>query len=261
MRPFHTQEPRMSTDIARRSLVRLALPALVAVATALPVMAQAQRLTGSGRVATETRTLPAFQGVALSGSMDLIVRQGGTQAVQVQADDNLMPYLETEVTGSGADAKLQVRWKRGVSIYNSSATRISVTVPKLTSLAASGSGDMTVEPFETPSLVVSVSGSSDTRLQKLVTAELQISISGSGDVDGAGSATRLRIDVAGSGDVKLRDMKSDDVKISIAGSGDASVHADKSLEVRIAGSGDVVYTGNAATVNAKVAGSGSVNKR
>jgi hypothetical protein len=61
--------------------------------------------------------------------------------------------------------------------------------------------------------------------------------------------------------VKLREMKSDEVSVNIAGSGDASVHADKVLEVRIAGSGDVVYTGNAATVNAKVAGSGSVNKR
>ncbi len=251
----------MRIDTARRSLIRLALPALVGVAVGLPMAAQAERVSGSGRMATETRSLPAFQGVALSGSMDLVVRQGGTQVVEVQVDDNLLPYLETEVTGSGADARLQVRWKRGMSIYNSSTARVSVTVPRLTSLSASGSGDMTVEPFETPALAIRVSGSSDTRLQKLTTADLQISISGSGDVDGAGSATRLKIDVAGSGDVKLREMKSDEVKISIAGSGDASVHAEKSLEVRIAGSGDVVYTGNAATVNAKVAGSGSVNKR
>jgi hypothetical protein len=251
----------MSTESARRSLVRLALPALIAAVAAVPLAAQAERITGSGRTVTETRTLPPFQGVALAGSMDLVVRQGGTQVVEVQVDDNLLPYLETEVTGSGADAKLQVRWKRGVNIYNRGTSRINVTVPKLTTLAASGSGDMTVEPFETPSLAIRVSGSSDTVLRKLVTADLQISISGSGDVDGAGSATKLKINVSGSGDVKLREMKSDEVSVTIAGSGDASVHADKSLEVRIAGSGDVTYTGNAATVSAKVAGSGSVNKR
>jgi hypothetical protein len=218
-------------------------------------------VSGSGRTTTEQRSLPPFQGVALSGSMDLVVRQGGTQQVEVTVDDNLLPYLETEVTGSGADARLQVRWKRGMSIYTKTDARIHVTVPRLTSLAASGSGDMTVEPFETPSLSIQISGSSDTRLQKLTTADLQISISGSGDVEGAGSATRLKVGIAGSGDVKLREMKSDEVSVNIAGSGDASVHADKALEVRIAGSGDVVYTGNAATVNAKVAGSGSVNKR
>ncbi len=251
----------MTTTAARRSFLHLTLPAVLGAALLLPLAAQAERVTGSGRTATEARTLPPFQGVALSGSMDLVVRQGATQSVELQVDDNLLPFLETEVVGSGDDAKLQVRWKRGLSIYNARTAKVSVTVPKLTSLAASGSGDMTVEPFETPSLSIRVSGSSDTRLQKLTTAELDISISGSGDVDGAGTATKLKIGVSGSGDVKLGAMKSDDVQISIAGSGDASVHADKALQVRIAGSGDVTYTGNAATVNAKVAGSGSVNKR
>ena len=253
--------PARSAHPSRRALLRLSAPLLLATLVALPPAAQAQRITGSGRVVSEMRTLPPFQGVALSGSMDLVVRQGATQAVQVEIDDNLLPFLETEVSGSGDNATLQVRWKRGLSTYNLTTAKISVIVPRLTSLSASGSGDMTVEPFETPSLSIRVSGSSDTRLQKLTTAQLQIAISGSGDVDGAGSATKLRIDVSGSGDVKLRDMKSDDVQISIAGSGDASVHAEKSLDVRIAGSGDVTYTGNAATVNAKVAGSGSVNKR
>ena len=253
--------PVQVSSARRRSLVRLAAPALLAAAGLLPLAAQAERVSGSGRTITEQRSLPPFQGVALSGSMDLVVRQGSTQQVEVTVDDNLLPFLETEVTGSGADARLQVRWKRGMSIYTKTDARIHVTVPRLTSLAASGSGDMTVEPFETPSLSISISGSSDTRLQKLTTAALQISISGSGDVEGAGSATRLKIGIAGSGDVKLREMKSDEVSVNIAGSGDAGVHADKALEVRIAGSGDVVYTGNAATVNAKVAGSGSVNKR
>lgn len=246
---------------SRRAVLRLSAPLLLATLAALPPAAQAQQVTGSGRTATEMRTLAPFQAVALSGSMDLVVRQGATQAVQVEVDDNLLPFLETEVSGSGDNATLQVRWKRGLSIHKATTAQVRVTVPRLTALSASGSGDMTVEPFETPSLSIRVSGSSDTRLQKLTTGQLQIAISGSGDVDGAGSATKLRIDVSGSGDVKLRDLKSDDVQISIAGSGDASVHAEKSLEVRIAGSGDVTYTGNAATVNAKVAGSGSVNKR
>lgn len=250
--PFHN---------ALRHGMRLITPLLLAAAALLPLTARAERIVGSGQVTTQVRELPPFQGVSLSGSMDLVVRQGNTQLVEVKVDDNLQAYLETEVRGSGADARLQVRWKRGTSISTRSSTVVHVTVPRLTSLAASGSGDMTVEPFETPALNISISGSSDTRLQRLTTADLQITIAGSGDVLGAGSATRLKIDIAGSGDVRLGEMKSEDVAISIAGSGDASVHADKALQVRIAGSGDVTYTGNAANVSSRVAGSGSVNKR
>jgi hypothetical protein len=251
----------MTLAPTRRTLLRTGLPVLLGAVALLPLAAQAQRLSGSGRVVSEARNLPAFQGVSLAGAMDLVVRQGATQAVEVQADDNLLPYLETEVSGSGADARLQVRWKRGASVYNASSVRVNVTVPVLTSLSAAGSGDMLVEPFETPRLSISISGSSDTRLRQLTAGELLVSISGSGDVVGAGKAGQVKISVAGSGDVQLRELKADDVSVTIAGSGDASVHADKSLEVRIAGSGDVTYSGSAATVNARVAGSGSVNKR
>ncbi|MFN9746505.1 MAG: head GIN domain-containing protein [Betaproteobacteria bacterium] len=251
----------MNPDHTRRGLLRAGLPLLLPAAALLPSAAWAQRISGSGRAASEMRSLPAFQGVTLSGAMDLVARQGPSQAVEVQADDNLLPLIETEVSGSGADARLQVRWKRGVSIYAAGKVRVIVTVPVLTALTASGSGNLLVEPFETPSLAIRVSGSSDVRLRQLNAGDLQLSISGSGDVAGAGRATTLKIAIAGSGDVQLRDLKADDVTIDIAGSGDASVHADKSLRARIAGSGDVIYTGNAARVDAQVSGSGSVKKR
>jgi hypothetical protein len=245
----------------RRGLLRAGLPLLLPAAALLPSAAWAQRLSGSGRPASEMRSLPAFQGVTLSGAMDLVVRQAATQAVEVQADDNLLPLIETEVTGSGADARLQVRWKRGVSIHSADKARVIVAAPVITSLAASGSGDLLVEPVETPRLAIGISGSSDVRLRQLTTAELQVSIAGSGDVVGAGRTATLKITIAGSGDVQLRDLWADDVTIDIAGSGDASVHAEKSLRARIAGSGDVIYTGNAARVDAQVSGSGSVKKR
>lgn len=249
-----------SPFLPRRSALT-GLAALVLVPMlALPLAAQAQRLSGSGQKATEARVLPPFQGVATAGSMDLFVRQGSSQVVEVTVDDNLLPYLETEVRGSGEDARLLVRWKRGVSIHSRADAKIHVTLPLLNSLASSGSGDIVVERFETPALKIRVSGSSDTTLRELTTQSLDIGIAGSGDVEGAGSATRLAIDIAGSGDVKLADMKADEVRVSIAGSGDARVHAAQSLEVRIAGSGDVRYRGDPAKVNTRVAGSGSVNK-
>lgn len=245
----------------RSALAGLATMAVLAASLALPLAAQAQRVTGSGKAATELRQLPPFQAVAMSGSMDLTVRQGAEQQVELTADDNLLALLETEVRGSGDDARLEVRWKRGSSVNTRTQTRIAITVPRLTALSASGSGDMTVERFETPSLAIRVSGSSDTRLRELKTAQLDIAISGSGDVEGAGSATRVGVKVSGSGDIELGELKAEEVSVTISGSGDAMVHADKSLEVRIAGSGDVRYRGDPARVNAKVAGSGSVSKQ
>ena len=232
-------------------------PVLLSLAV-WPVLAQAAT-SGSGRSVTETRSVADFQAITVAGSMDVVVRQG-TQLLQVQADDNLLPLLETTVESTKQGATLVVRWTRGASVHPRTPLRLTITVPKLSALVASGSGDFQLEAFTTAALLVSLSGSSDAKLNGLSTEDLSIRIAGSGDVSGPGSATKLSVNIAGSGDVKLADLRADDVDVQIAGSGDALVNAQKTLNVRIAGSGDVSYVGNA-TLKSKVAGSGSVSRR
>ncbi len=276
---------RTSADLAdpahassRRATLFATLLGAVALATALvpvlvPSTVHAAGVQGSGKVATETRTLDAFDAVALSGAMDLVVRQGAQQSVQVQADDNLLPLLETLVEPGRNGNTLKVRWKResgsaGMGGWGNSSnyiqTRskvlITVVVPKLSAVSVAGSGDVRVETFSTPSLQLSLSGSGDARLEGLTTDELGVRVSGSGDVTGKGSAAKVKISIAGSGDVRLSEMRADDVSVSIAGSGDAAVNAQKALSVSIAGSGDVSYTGDA-QVKSSVAGSGSVRRK
>ena len=239
-----------------------ALPALAALALApllLPRSALAATSQGSGASATETRNVAEFLAVALSGSMDLVLRQG-PQAVQVQADDNLLPLLETVVEQGSHGATLHVRWKKNNSLHTRSKVLVTVTSPKLSSLASSGAGDIKVDSYSTPALKISTSGSGHVRLDKLNTDELDISIAGSSDVVGNGKTTRLKVGIAGSGDVRLADLQADDVAIRIAGSGNAAVNAQKTLAVSISGSGDVRYTGNPA-LKSSVAGSGSISKK
>lgn len=232
---------------------------LAALPGVLPATAAAAT-QGSGRTATESRTVGAFEAVGTSGAMDLVVRQGAQQSVQVQADDNLLPLLETVVENGSKGATLQVRWKHGESIHSRSKVLVTVVTPKLSALASAGSGDIKVETLNTPSLQVSISGSGNTRLESLSTEDLGVRISGSGNVGGKGSASTLKVNIAGSGDVRLMDLRADDVSISIAGSGSAAVNAQKTLSASIAGSGDVTYSGDAA-VKSSVAGSGSVKKK
>jgi carbon monoxide dehydrogenase subunit G len=249
----------LPTAATRRHALALFTAPLLAATLFGAAPAGAAGITGSGNLVTDKRSLPEFRAIELSGSMDLVVRQG-PQEVQVVLDHNLLEHLETVVEERGGTPTLRVRWKRGSSFSTRSRVGVTVSVPQLSAIAASGSGDIRLESFNTPALKVALSGSGDARLAGLTTGELAIAISGSGDVSGQGSATKLSIGISGSGDVRLAEMKAEDVKVSIAGSGDASVAAAKTLEVSIAGSGDVTYTGNPA-VRSSVAGSGSVTRR
>jgi hypothetical protein len=229
----------------------------VALAASIPAAHVALAATsGSGRSVSETRSVAAFDSIAVGGSIDLVVSQGDKTSLQVQADDNLLPLLITEVESG----RLKIGWKRGENINHRGSVKVTVVTPKLTALSAAGSGKVELQAFNTPALKLSVAGSSNATLSTLSTEDLSVSIAGSGDVRGSGKATKLKVSIAGSGDVRLSDLKSDEVGVTIAGSGDAQVNAQKTLNVSIAGSGDVSYTGDA-TVKSSVAGSGSVKKR
>ncbi|HZF79584.1 MAG TPA: head GIN domain-containing protein [Rubrivivax sp.] len=250
---------------AARSAVRsfaLVAPLLTCLAFAqmlLPTSAAAATVQGSGTPTSENRNLAEFQAVTLNGSIDLVVRQGA-QSVQVQADDNLLPLLETIVEPGGSGPALVVRWKKGHSVRTRSKVLVTVSSPRLSALASSGSGDIRLETFNTPALKFAMSGSGDVHIDKLSTEDLDIGIAGSSDVVGSGRARRLKVSIAGSGDVRLGELQAEEVNIRIAGSGDAAVHADKALAVSIMGSGDVRYSGNP-SLKTSVAGSGSIHRR
>jgi len=250
----------LPTAARRAAFITPLLLTLAALPALLPLPSLAAGVQGSGKTATENRSIGEFEAIAASGSMDIVVRQGTQPALQVEADDNLLPLLETVVDSGSKGATLHIRWKKGEWLQARSKVKVTVTATRLTALSTAGSGAIRVEGFKTPALQVSLAGSGETHLNSLATEELGVRISGSGDVSGSGSAAKLAVNIAGSGDVRLSELRSDDVSISIAGSGDAAVNAQKTLNVRIAGSGDVNYVGDA-TVKSSVAGSGSVRKK
>jgi Putative auto-transporter adhesin, head GIN domain len=257
------------TSLHRAAFITLCTMSLGAAL--MPQPGHAAESEAPGAITTQTRSLPEFQAISLSGSMDLVVRQG-PQQVQVTAGDKQLPLLETVVEEGKNGPTLMVRWKREAGDRRwswrwnsndwqaSNKLRVTVTVPKLSGVWASGSGDIVVEAFSTPAFKVALSGSGDAKLNAMTTDDLAISIAGSGDVSGSGTAAKMTISIAGSGDVRLAELRADDVKVTIAGSGDAAVNAQRSLSVSIAGSGDVSYTGSPA-LKSSVAGSGSVSKR
>ena len=245
----------------RRQLLAAAGAAIAASTLLFATVPGHAMTTGSGHATSETRVATGFQSISLRGGIHLIVRQGTSEGVTVRADDNVLPLVQTLVEGSGDARTLRVQFKPGESLRTKTQVLVTVDVVKLSSVASSGAGDITVEALKTPGLTLSIAGSSNAQLRQLDTELLSISITGSGDVQASGRASRLDVSIAGSGDVRTRDLVAADVSVSIAGSGDASVTAQKTISIAIAGSGDVEYGGNAALVKRSIAGSGSVRQR
>jgi hypothetical protein len=193
-------------------------------------------VSGSGNLTSEPRTVSGFTAVSLSGSGHLILEQTGTEALTITAEDNILPYLTSEVSGT----QLRLGPKSNTSLQTTQEITYRLTVKSLDALEVTGSG--TVEA------------------QGIKAERLQITVRGAGDLTMAGQATRQEISLAGAGNYRGEDLQSQAVTIDIAGSGNAVLAVSDTLEANVRGLGSVEYVGDP-VVRQHVSGLGSVRKR
>ncbi|WP_020537111.1 head GIN domain-containing protein [Lewinella cohaerens] len=207
---------------------------------------------GSGPRVEKDLQLDQFSGIRLSINADVYLTQGSTQSVRISAQQNIIDLIETNVDGSIWKIKTEE------NIDDHAPIKIYITVPRMTYVKLSGSGDIYTENTFTgnDAVEVGISGSGDLRF-KTTANSIEAAISGSGDIELDGSTENLNISISGSGDIDAKELVSGNCEVRISGSGGAKVHATKNLNVRVSGSGDVYYKGSP-NVQSRVSGSGDL---
>ncbi|UYQ94274.1 DUF2807 domain-containing protein [Chitinophaga horti] len=214
-----------------------------------------EKVNGNGNVKKENRSHDSFSGIATSGNYKVYIKQGNSYSVQIEAEDNLLPYIETKVEGNS----LGIGTKRGFNIHPTKQINVYITLKELKELAASGKGGFYSEgQLRSNKLEVAFSGSLETDLD-VETGSLEISNSGSGKMKFRGKADKTEIAISGSCAVEAEGLSTNNTEIAISGSGDVRIRAEKKLDVAISGAGNVTYTGNAA-VSQHVSGRGTIKK-
>ena len=215
----------------------------------------AQRVKGNGKLIEKTRQVGNFESLGVSGSFDVFLVKGQEGKIIVNVEENLEPYLVTEVD----NGKLKVRWKKGTNVRTTKSTKVTVHFEELSGVALSGSGDIiSKDAIVTDKLGIAVAGSGDIRLE-LQAEKSAAAVSGSGDIELSGSSTSFEAAVAGSGDIEAYDLKTDTAELKISGSGTIHANVESELFARISGSGNIKYKGNPRIEDVKVSGSGNVS--
>jgi hypothetical protein len=230
---------------------------------------------GSGKNASQSRNTGEFTGLALASAADVEVTISDKTSVVIEGDDNLLPYITTEVENGVLTISNQVSYRTQLGI------RVYVTTPNLASADVSGSGRISSEKIEAKQFEASIAGSGEINIEGLIAGNVVASVPGSGQlhiknlkagsfsgsVDGSGSITAvgtaqtLEVSTAGSGSLDLADLKSRDANVSIAGSGSADVLVTGKLEGSVAGSGSIRYSGSPKEVVRSISGSGSITAK
>jgi hypothetical protein len=209
-------------------------------------------IRGNGITLSETRFARPFSEVNSSGNFIVHVSPGDNYEIVVNAESNLLPYIETDIR----NGRLNISVAGIHNLRNTRPMEVFVVTPYLDAVRMSGSGEITTGYFDTERFEAVISGSGlietavDARSAKLV-------ISGSGYIDIFGKVRSAEMILSGSGKIFAYDLALLDCNATISGSGDMYVNANRNLEVRLSGSGNLFYIGNP-IITSTVSGSGKI---
>jgi hypothetical protein len=212
------------------------------------------RVKGNGNVVTVKRTTSNYDAISVGGSFDVILIEGKEGNISIEGEENIIPYIETEVNGN----TLQIKYQKNTNINTTKRLTITVPYKSLDKVSLGGSGNIKSEgTIKSKDLDVSLGGSGNITLT-IDADDVSSKIGGSGNIRLSGTANELSCAIAGSGSIKAYDLTTDTLNATIAGSGSIKITVQTKIKAKVVGSGSVYYKGSPKYVDTKSVGSGDV---
>jgi Putative auto-transporter adhesin, head GIN domain len=233
-------------------------PVILALAALLILAACGVR--GSGNVISEARTVSGFNELVVIVSGQLMIQQGDTETLTIEAEDNILPLLISAASGN----RLTLASKPGSSYTETKPIIYHLTVKNLNLISLNGSSSAQMASLTTGALRLEVTGSGSIKLVTVKSDRLNLQLSGSGNIEIAalttptvianlngsgsarlsGSADSQSIAGAGSINYNAEKLDSKTVKIDVSGSASVVVKASETLDVKANGSASITYFGD-----------------
>ena len=219
---------------------------------------------GNGVSAFTPIMVEEFDSISAGCSLDVVFTQSEQgRSVVLTCDQNLVEFFNIRVE----DGTLRIGTKPGTSINTKVKSYVTIVSPKISSIKASGSGDIHItSPLVTDGdFTFKASGSGDIEADGVVTCkDFTCSVSGSGNIEVDGvQAESASFKDSGSGDIEVDALTAEGISVRMSGSGDITLKCQNagSIDASLSGSGDLVLSGTALSVQSNETGSGRVNSK
>ena len=214
-----------------------------------------ETIYGNGNVVSEERIIGDFDALKVSSGIDVIIKQGSEVSLMLEADENLLDVIKTEVTGN------TLRIYKSIKVRKARSTKIYLVYKELNSIRVSSAGDVKGEnTLKTSSLNIDLSSAGDLELD-LQADEVHCKISSSGDARLSGTCGILIADLSSAGDLYAYELIADKCKVSCSSAGDARVFANEEFDLRSSSAGSIYYKGDGSILSVHTSSAGSIVKK
>ena len=264
----------------RRLIVPVTASAIVAAAglsvAACGDLLGGETITGSGELKTETYDFADFAKVDISHAFDAEVTNAEGHSVAVTVDDNIAENLDVRLDGD----TLRIGMK-GNDSYRDVTMEAAVAMPALSVLKLSGASSATLGAFESDeplkielegassvdcsdmasgSAVFDLEGASKADCRDVTTGEITVALQGASSVALAGTGGNADVSAKGASKVDMRGLPVTNAKVKLEGASNASIDTSGSLDVDLAGSSDLKYSGEPTLGDIKMSGDSTLER-
>ncbi len=193
------------------------------------------KVVGSGILKTEVRDVSDFTIVETSGAMNVEIIAAKEFSVEVDADDNLLEYVKTELDGSTLKIYTE-KWFTSKSKMN-----VRISMPELSSAKVSGASNLTITDIKNDDFTLKASGASKIKV--------------------AGETKSFDFKLSGASELNAENLTSEIADAKVSGASNAVLNVTESLDADASGASRISYIGEVKSLKKHSSDSSSIKQR
>jgi len=196
-------------------------------------------ISGSGNVIREERKVEGFKGISASSGLNLFIKQGSNESLIIEAEDNIMPLIITEVKND----VLEIHYKLfswGLSLTK--PVNVYISVKELNEIKGSSGSSIKTEEIATGSIKINLS-SSATGQFVLQATEIDANASSGALINISGKTYNQKINLSSGCSYEALDLISKSAVADVSSGASVKINVSDSLKVNISSGGLVQYKG------------------
>jgi hypothetical protein len=212
-------------------------------------------IRGNKNVISESRTINSkFNEIDIQQGIKLYLTQGNSNSLKVEADENIMELLVTEVKNN----QLKIYFKKNV--YKAKARNVYLTTNAISSIdASSGSYVKSENTWQSTNLQINTSSGSSVRFH-VNADEISCSASSGSNIRLYGKTDNLSVKASSGSSIDADELNSVDTYAKASSGASINVNVSGKLTAKASSGGDVDYEGNPTTIDKDTSSGGSVNQ-
>jgi len=195
---------------------------LILIAAAFLIACEEDTIVGSGNIVSESRNVASFDEIEAGAAFTVFVSQGTDESLTVEADDNIVELISTEVT----NGRLRIRFTESNLMFSRETMAIRIVMPELKALEFDDAATSFVEDFQ-------------------LNGRLDVVLKDDADLDISGSASEFIVNMDDASNLKGFPFIVDDCEAELNDASKMEITANNSINGSLKDAAELRYKGSA----------------